>query len=62
MAVGEAIFDFYPVPGVRLAALAAGIRTPLAGTSPSGAYDLVLIEFAENSTTAGVFTKNLYPA
>ena len=62
MAVGEASFDFYPVPGVRLAAVAAGIRKSFEGSHESKAHDLVLLEFAENSTTVGVFTKNLFAA
>ena len=51
MAVGEANLDFNVVPGVRLAATAAGIKDHEKSVSA-----LVLFEFAEGSATAGVFT------
>ncbi len=57
MAVGEANLNFQVVPGVRLAATAAGIKDAEKSVS-----DLVLFEFAEGSTTAGVFTKSLFAA
>lgn len=57
MAVGEANLDFNVVPGVRLAATAAGIKDHEKSVS-----DLVLFEFAEGSATAGVFTKSLFAA
>ena len=43
-----------PVPGVRLAAAACGIRY-------TGRTDLVLMEFVPGTTVAGVFTSNLCP-
>jgi glutamate N-acetyltransferase / amino-acid N-acetyltransferase len=43
-----------PLAGVRLATGAAGIRY-------QGRTDLLLAEFAEGTTVAGVFTKNLCP-
>jgi glutamate N-acetyltransferase/amino-acid N-acetyltransferase len=42
------------LPGVRLAAAAAGIRY-------KGRTDLVMAEFAPGTTVAGVFTRNLCP-
>ena len=62
MSVGEASFHFYPVRGVRLAAVSAGIRKPLEDNQSSKTYDLVLIELAKDSKTVGVFTKNLFAA
>ena len=47
--------DYLPVPGVRLAATAAGIRY-------QGRDDLVLIELAEESQCAAVFTRNAFCA
>ena len=44
-----------PVPGLRLAATAAGIRY-------QGRDDLVVMELAEGSTTAAVFTRNAFCA
>src|SRR5277367_3381053 len=41
-----------PIPGVRLAAYAAGIRY-------AGRDDMMLAELAPGSTIAGVFTKSL---
>lgn len=56
MAVGEAIQgQIYPVAGVRLAAVASHIRY-------ANRLDLVLVELAENSVTAGVFTQNRFCA
>lgn len=55
MATGRVSTDFKVVPGVRLAAVAAGIRA-------DGREDLVLMEFTEGSTTAGVFTQSLFAA
>ena len=55
MAVGVASTDFLPVPGVRLASLAAGIK-------PGGAPDLALMEFAEGSAATGVFTQSHFAA
>jgi glutamate N-acetyltransferase/amino-acid N-acetyltransferase len=43
-----------PIAGVRLAAGEAGIRY-------KGRADVLLVEFAEGTTVAGVFTKNLCP-
>jgi len=43
-----------PVAGVRLATAEAGIRY-------KGRTDVLLAEFAEGTTVAGVFTKNLCP-
>jgi len=43
-----------PLDGVRLAATAAGIRY-------QGRDDLVLVELAQGTTVAGVFTRNLCP-
>ena len=42
------------IPGVRLAAAAAGIRY-------QGRTDLVMVELAPGTTAAGVFTRNLCP-
>ncbi len=55
MAVGESKLEFFPVPGVRLASVPCGIKK-------DGTEDLVLMEFAEGSTTAGVFTRSLFAA
>ncbi|MEX2489749.1 MAG: bifunctional ornithine acetyltransferase/N-acetylglutamate synthase, partial [Pseudomonadales bacterium] len=55
MATGNANTHFVSVPGVRLGAVAAGIRA-------DGRNDLVLMEFAAGSTSAGVFTRNLFAA
>ena len=55
MAVGTANSDFKTVRGVRLASVACGIKK-------SGGDDLVLMEFAEGSVAAGVFTKSLFAA
>ncbi|OOZ42603.1 bifunctional glutamate N-acetyltransferase/amino-acid acetyltransferase ArgJ [Solemya elarraichensis gill symbiont] len=45
----------YPVAGIRLASVAAGIRY-------SGRDDLVAIELADNATVAAVFTRNAFCA
>ena len=55
MAVGEAALNFKTVRGVRLAATHCGIKR-------DGSTDLVLLEFAEGSYTAGVFTRSLFAA
>ena len=55
MAVGEHNLAFNIVPGVRLASIAAGIKS-------SGSTDLVLFEFAEGSVSAGVFTQSVFAA
>ncbi|MEX2327759.1 MAG: bifunctional glutamate N-acetyltransferase/amino-acid acetyltransferase ArgJ [Pseudomonadales bacterium] len=55
MAVGIHNVDFSAVPGVRLAAVASGIKK-------NDSNDLVLFEFAEGSATAGVFTRSLFAA
>jgi glutamate N-acetyltransferase/amino-acid N-acetyltransferase len=46
--------DLPPVPGVRLSVGQAGIRY-------QGRADVLLAEFAEATTVAGVFTRNLCP-
>jgi len=46
--------ELLPVAGVRLATAEAGIRY-------KGRTDVLLAEFAEGTTVAGVFTKNLCP-
>src|SRR5258708_37137459 len=43
-----------PIPGVRLAAYAAGVRY-------AGRDDLMLVELAPGSTIAGVFTQSTMP-
>ena len=56
MAVGPEDFsDICPVAGVRLSAIAAGIKA-------NEAPDLVIMELAPESTTAGVFTRNAFCA
>ena len=56
MAVGEdKLADLYPVPGVRLATVCAGIKTP-------DRKDLVLIEAAAGANCAAVFTRNAFCA
>lgn len=53
--------DYYPFPsmpplaGVKLATASAGIKKP-------GRQDLVLVQLAENSRVAGVFTRNAFCA
>src|SRR5579864_843167 len=46
--------DLPPIPGVRLAAYAAGVRY-------AGRNDLMLAELAPGSTVAGVFTQSTMP-
>lgn len=55
MAVGPANTHFHPVPGVKLAAVACGLK----GNSDQ---DLVLFEFTSGSRTAAVFTQSLFAA
>ena len=56
MAVGEdKLPELLPVPGVRLATVSAGIKTP-------GRKDLVLMELAPGSSSVGVFTQNAFCA
>ncbi|VAX11983.1 Glutamate N-acetyltransferase @ N-acetylglutamate synthase [hydrothermal vent metagenome] len=47
--------SYYPVPGIRLATACAGIKKP-------DHRDLVIIEIAEGSHTAAVFTQNAFCA
>jgi glutamate N-acetyltransferase/amino-acid N-acetyltransferase len=56
MAVGSGDYGvLHPVPGVRMAAVAAGIRKP-------GRLDVALFELALEAVTAGVFTTNAFCA
>jgi glutamate N-acetyltransferase/amino-acid N-acetyltransferase len=56
MAVGSGDYGtLYAVPGVRLAAVSAGIKKP-------GRLDVVLFELSEGSVVAGVFTTNAFCA
>ena len=56
MAVGSGDCGvLYPVAGVRMAAVSAGIKKP-------GRLDLVLFELAEGAVTEGVFTTNAFCA
>ncbi|MEA3411704.1 MAG: bifunctional glutamate N-acetyltransferase/amino-acid acetyltransferase ArgJ [Pseudomonadota bacterium] len=56
MPVGLSLPDsLLPVPGIRLASAAAGIRY-------SGRDDLLVIELSEGSRTAAVFTRNAFRA
>ncbi|MFT7219478.1 MAG: glutamate N-acetyltransferase/amino-acid N-acetyltransferase [Candidatus Azotimanducaceae bacterium] len=55
MAVGDHSTDFLPVPGVRLASAACGIKG-------DGKIDLVLFEFEPGSITAGIFTQSHFAA
>ena len=56
MAVGEdTLADLYPVPGIRLGTVSAGIKTP-------GRKDLVLIEAAAGANCGAVFTRNAFCA
>ena len=48
-------FEKFPVAGIRLGVACAGIKK-------ENHQDIVLIEIAENSTTAAVFTKNAFCA
>lgn len=47
--------EFYPVPGIRLGTAGAGIKYP-------DRDDLVVMELAEGSTCAAVFTRNAFCA
>lgn len=56
MAVGEFPFPVMPaLSGIKLSTVSAGIKRP-------GRKDLVLMELAEDSTVAGVFTRNAFCA
>ncbi len=56
MAVGPGTLpDFFPVAGVRLGIASAGIKKP-------GRKDLVVLELAEGSRVAGIFTRNQFCA
>jgi glutamate N-acetyltransferase/amino-acid N-acetyltransferase len=56
MAVGPDILpQLHPVPGVRLGTVSAGIKKP-------GRKDLVLIEVAQGTRCAAVFTRNAFCA
>jgi len=56
MAVGQfPMPPLKPIAGIRLAAVAAGIRY-------QGRNDLVIMEIAEGATTVGVFTQNAFCA
>ena len=56
MAVGEgALPPLHPVAGVRLGTASAGVRKP-------GRRDLVVIELAPGSSSAGLFTRNAFCA
>ncbi len=55
MAVGAYSTEFSPVPGVRLSAVSAGIKS-------AEKKDLVLFAFDEGSETAGVFTQSHFAA
>ena len=56
MAVGEGkLPELFPVAGIRLGTVSAGIKTP-------GRKDLVLIEAQAGSTCAAVFTQNAFCA
>src|SRR5690606_20799737 len=47
--------DFHSIEGVRIGVASAGITTP-------GRRDLVLLELADGTQTAAVFTKNAFCA
>lgn len=55
MAIGPLNTTFSVVPGVRLASIACGIKQ-------DHTADLVVFEFADGSTSAGVFTQSLFVA
>ncbi len=55
MAVGEGNLLFEPVPGVRMASMACGIKA-------DATRDLVMFEFAQGSSTAAVYTQSLFAA
>ena len=52
-------FENFPIAGIRLGTACAGIKK---GNSTSEHSDLVLIELAEGTQTAGVFTQNAFCA
>ena len=53
--MGDRALEFYPVPGVRVSAAAAGIKYP-------DRDDLCLIEVPEGTRCAAVFTRNAFCA
>lgn len=56
MAVGEGrLPEFAEIAGVRIGTTSAGIKTP-------GRQDLVVFELSDETTTAGVFTRNAFCA
>ena len=56
MAVGSGDYGtLHPVPGIRLAAVSAGIKKP-------GKLDVVLFELGEDTVTVGTFTTNAFCA
>lgn len=56
MAVGPGTLpEFFPVAGVRLGIVSAGIKTP-------GRDDVVVFELAPGSRVAGLFTRNQFYA
>jgi len=56
MAVGNGeTGELYPVQGITMAAVSAGIKTP-------GRLDCVIFDLGENATVAGVFTTNAFRA
>ena len=56
MATGDAVFPImHPVTGFKLGTTSAGIKTP-------GRSDLVVMEIAEGSSVAALFTKNAFCA
>ncbi len=56
MAVGSGeLGELYPVPGISMAAVSAGIKKP-------GRLDCVVFSLGDNATVAGVFTTNAFCA
>jgi len=53
--VNEATAEYLPVPGVRLGSVGAGIKY-------SDRDDMVVVELAEGSRCAAVFTRNAFRA
>ncbi len=53
--MGPGNVNFHPVPGVKMASLACGIKS-------DSVHDLVMFEFATGSKTAAVFTRSLFAA
>jgi glutamate N-acetyltransferase/amino-acid N-acetyltransferase len=53
--VGPANVNFFPVPGVKMASMACGIKS-------DSVHDLVMFEFSAGSKTAAVFTRSLFAA